>query len=404
MSIGGRPASLPHDLPDALPDGRNEEPAVLLLQRARRLLDLVAALTNERDLPSGGMTLDLRSADDSLRAAARLVVRRIARRECETDDAAGTKLAVVLLQLGDARAALKDAELARRSATVSAVQEGLQRLRSAGSVDQLAGLVPQVVHELGFHRVLLSRLHGSRWIARSAFAPDDAVLADAMVRVGAASPGRLDSGWPEGDVVRRRTPVLVPDAQGNPRVHPQLKTLTGSRDYISAPLIAGGEVVGLLHVDRSARARPLADHDRDLLGLFAEGLGFVFERTVCQEQLIGLKRRLEEQARSVSDLMDGYLDADLLGPPVGPPVGSTVGSTAGPRPAPPFPVSGPLATLTRRELEVLWHLADGESNHQIGARLFISPGTVKTHVKHLLNKLGAANRAEAVARYHQLTR
>ncbi|MDX6249758.1 MAG: hypothetical protein QOF10_3118, partial [Kribbellaceae bacterium] len=49
-------------------------------------------------------------------------------------------------------------------------------------------------------------------------------------------------------------------------------------------------------------------------------------------------------------------------------------------------------------------LADGESNHQIGARLFISAGTVKTHVKHLLNKLGAANRAEAVARYHQLTR
>jgi DNA-binding CsgD family transcriptional regulator len=257
-------------------------------------------------------------------------------------------------------------------------------------------MVPQVVHELGFHRVLLSRLHGSRWIARSAFAPDDAVLADAMVRVGAASPGRLDSGWPEGDVVRLRAPILVPDAQGNPRVHPELKTLTGSRDYISAPLVGGGDVIGLLHVDRSARARPLTDHDRDLLGLFAEGLGFVFERTVCQEQLIGLKRRLEEQARSVADLMDGYLDADLLHRPVG--------STTGPRPAPPYPVSGPLAELTRRELEVLWHLADGESNHQIGARLFISTGTVKTHVKHLLHKLDAANRAEAVARYHQLTR
>ena len=395
MGTGDRPA----DLPDVLPDGRAAESAQLLLQRARRLLDLVATMTNERDLPCGGMSLDLRSADDSLGAAARLVVRRIAGRECEADDAAGTELAIVLLQLGDARAALKDAELARRSATVSAVQEGLQRLRSAGSVDQLAGLVPQVVHQLGYHRVLLSRLHGSRWIARSAFAPDDAVLADAMVRVGAAAPGRLDSGWPEGDVVRRRTPVLVPDAQSNPRVHPELKMLTGSRDYISAPLVGGGDVIGLLHVDRSARARPLTDHDRDLLGLFAEGLGFVFERTVCQEQLIGLKHRLEEQARSVGDLIDGYLDADLLGPPMGPPAGST----AGPRPAPPFPVSGPLAALTRRELEVLWHLADGESNHQIGARLFISAGTVKTHVKHLLNKLGAANRAEAVARYHQLT-
>jgi DNA-binding CsgD family transcriptional regulator/GAF domain-containing protein len=390
MSTGDGPASLP----DELPDGRDAEPALLLLQRARRLLDLVATLTNERDLRSDGISLDLHSADETLRAATRLVVRRIAGRKCGADGAAGTELAIVLLQLGDARAALKDVELARRSVAVSAVQEGLQRLRSARSVDQLACLAPQVVHELGFHRVLLSRLHGSRWIARSAFAPDDAVLADAMVRVGAASPGRLDYGWPEGDVVRRRTPILVADAQSHPWVHPQLKTLTGSRDYISAPLVAGADVVGLLHVDRSARARPLADHDRDLLGLFAEGLGFVFERTVCREQLIGLQRRLEEQARSVGDLMDGYLDADLLGRPV----------DSTPRPAPPFPVSGPLAALTRRELEVLWHLADGESNHQIGTRLYISAGTVKTHVKHLLNKLGAANRAEAVARYHQLAR
>jgi DNA-binding NarL/FixJ family response regulator len=65
-------------------------------------------------------------------------------------------------------------------------------------------------------------------------------------------------------------------------------------------------------------------------------------------------------------------------------------------------LSGPLAELTRRELEVPSHLADGRSNVQIASMLFISAGTVKTHVKHLLHKLGAANRAEAVARYHQL--
>ena len=377
-----------------LPDGRDAEPALLLLQRARKLLGAVATITNERGLTSGVTALDLRSAEDSLRAAQRLVLRRITRRDPSSDDGAGTELAVILLQLGDARAGLKDAELARRAASVADVHAGLQRLRSVDSAAQLVDLVPLVVHGLGFNRVMLSRLRGPSWVARSAFAADDATLADAMVRVGQVTPGRVDRGWPESDVVRRRAAILVPDAQHNPRVHPELKTLTSTRDYVSAPLVAGGEVIGLLHADRGATAAPLTELDRDLLGLFAEGLGFVFERTVCREQLAALKRQLEEQARSVGELIDGFLDADVLSP---------VPSAIAARPARPFPLSGPLAELTRRELEVLSHLADGRSNVQIASMLFISAGTVKTHVKHLLRKLGAVNRAEAAARYHQLT-
>jgi DNA-binding NarL/FixJ family response regulator len=44
-------------------------------------------------------------------------------------------------------------------------------------------------------------------------------------------------------------------------------------------------------------------------------------------------------------------------------------------------------------------MATGETNAGIAARLIISEGTVKSHVKHILRKLGAANRAEAVCRY-----
>ncbi|MCB2176224.1 MAG: response regulator transcription factor [Actinomycetales bacterium] len=53
--------------------------------------------------------------------------------------------------------------------------------------------------------------------------------------------------------------------------------------------------------------------------------------------------------------------------------------------------------LTRRELEVLSGMSHGRSNAQIGADLFLSEDTVKTHARRLFRKLGAADRAQAVA-------
>lgn len=53
--------------------------------------------------------------------------------------------------------------------------------------------------------------------------------------------------------------------------------------------------------------------------------------------------------------------------------------------------------LTKRELEVLAGMSHGRSNAQIGADLYLSEDTVKTHARRLFRKLGAADRAQAVA-------
>lgn len=59
--------------------------------------------------------------------------------------------------------------------------------------------------------------------------------------------------------------------------------------------------------------------------------------------------------------------------------------------------SDTIPTLTQREREVLRLLADGHANEEIGKRLFISPETVRTHVRKAMAKLEADTRTQAVA-------
>ena len=66
-------------------------------------------------------------------------------------------------------------------------------------------------------------------------------------------------------------------------------------------------------------------------------------------------------------------------------------------------VPGLIEPLTGRELEVLRLLAAGRSNQRIAHDLVVALDTVKKHVTHLLGKLGAANRTEAVARARDLS-
>jgi len=58
--------------------------------------------------------------------------------------------------------------------------------------------------------------------------------------------------------------------------------------------------------------------------------------------------------------------------------------------------------LSSREMEVLSCLAQGKTTSQIAGELFISENTVKTHVRHILEKLQASNRAEAVSKATQM--
>lgn len=62
----------------------------------------------------------------------------------------------------------------------------------------------------------------------------------------------------------------------------------------------------------------------------------------------------------------------------------------------------PRITLTEREREVLMLVDEGSANKEIATRLFISESTVKTHIVHLLEKLGVASRAAAASEARRL--
>ncbi|PWR06486.1 helix-turn-helix transcriptional regulator [Micromonospora acroterricola] len=75
----------------------------------------------------------------------------------------------------------------------------------------------------------------------------------------------------------------------------------------------------------------------------------------------------------------------------------TTDQTESNRPAPNARPARAAIGLTERELQVLLGMAEGKSNAEIGRELFVSEDTVKTHARRLFRKLGARDRAHAVA-------
>jgi DNA-binding CsgD family transcriptional regulator len=179
-----------------------------------------------------------------------------------------------------------------------------------------------------------------------AAACDDDRPARAAERVRLAH-ARLADCPLEAAVAGRGEPLLVPD-HGAQR---PLVTLGGPSGLAIAPLVHPDRTIALLYGDR--RDGPALDElDRELLWTFATAAAPLLHLAT----LAAIARPGDQQ------------------PPAA-------------------------AALTRREVEVLRLMAEGAGNAAIARRLSVSETTVKTHVRQILRKLGAANRTEAVARY-----
>lgn len=311
------------------------------------------------------------------------------------DRVGARRLCEVILQLQRLAMDIYLYQTAMRSRRLADCAAGLSRLRGvASSMALMEGACEELVVRCGFHRAVISKVESRSW--------RPLILHD---RGGTAATGSWFNDWvnqrvplsataPEAEMVSRRRPSMVYDTDSAPVFRPLIVQAGKSRSYVLAPLVHGEDVIGFLHTDHHPLPRRVDEADRDVLWAFTDGFTHIYERAALLE-------RLRVQRDSVRDLFFGAVERidDLC----------DAGFEASRRAAHPdraLPGSGGVAgrpvargsvELTERETEVFELMVTGASNHEIADELVITEGTVKSHVKHILRKYGAVNRAQAIA-------
>lgn len=270
------------------------------------------------------------------------------------------------------------------------------RLASLGPPSGLrAHVVELAAQDLALDRVLLTSIAGGLLVAES------------LIVAGAdpppSPPSRavpLEYPLVELEVLRRRRAQPV-DCRGGAHDGRHAFALElGWERYVVAPIALDGRVVGFLHGDRASGRRPVDDADAAALAAFATCFALVYERAVLRQRLRAQRTALrqvaawaEERTAELGERSVTLRDGD------GADEGDGARTEAGVEP-------GQRAIrdlLTRREIDVLELMVRGETNSGIARALVVSEGTVKFHVKNILRKMHAANRAEATSRYLRLT-
>jgi LuxR family transcriptional regulator, regulator of acetate metabolism len=275
------------------------------------------------------------------------------------------------------------------AAMVLGVGHALRRLRSAVSLQALFSHATYGLCEsIGVERAVLFSLRSNALVAESMYTRGVPEEGEQSLKRLYPEPLALGPWLHESEALRRRRAVLVEDPAGDPRA---LVTLPDRPSYVTAPVICEERAVGLLHADRGLTGEDVTELDRATLWAFVEGLGHALERGVLSERLRTHSENVLALARSteasVTEL--GTPSSEL--PTASRRFARSAARTAAHREL--------LDMLTPREREVLAMLAEGETNASIARRLVVSEDTVKTHVKHILRKLGVRNRSQAVSCY-----
>ncbi|MGV1003745.1 MAG: LuxR C-terminal-related transcriptional regulator [Candidatus Nanopelagicales bacterium] len=279
------------------------------------------------------------------------------------------------------------------------VRNALSRLQGVKSIEQMLDQGPAALRRCGFDRVIISRIDESTWTVERVYIHGDPEWAHAIAQAGLDHPMHIDNMLVEGEMVRRRAPILVDDVQSNSRTNAAIRTASLSRSYVAAPIMAEGRVIGMLHADCYNSGRHVDADDLAVLAMFTEGFSYALGRAALIERLHLARNEIQRMARDVATAADSLCTAQIS---FRRPLSDSADQTAPPVAASLAANTRVEALLSRREMDVLSLMTQGKSNRDIATQLVIAEGTAKTHVKNVLRKLKASNRAEAVFRYMRM--
>lgn len=151
---------------------------------------------------------------------------------------------------------------------------------------------------------------------------------------------------------------------------------------VNMPIMSGVEAVEVLLPSEKCRIIMLtiSRQEEDLFGAINAGAdGYLLKNAEPED----LRRAILQVATGKS----------VLAPEVTQPIMRAIANAG-----PPAGDKG----ISKREIDVLDALSKGLTTAQIASLLFVSENTIKTHIRHILEKLDASNRAEAVSKANQL--
>ena len=248
--------------------------------------DKGAALADGRDFSS--IQAALKSVYDNL-------AEYIGGAEFTATAPAGSRLVALLSEVGHLQLEVARARASQQVDRYAAVRNALSRLHGVDSVEQMLERAPAELCRCGFDRVIVSRVEESMWMVENVHVKGDPEWAGEIARVGRAHPMPIDHTLIESEIMRRRAPVLVRDAQNDPHTNAAIGHASLSRSYVAAPIMPDGRIIGFVHADCYVSRRHVDEEDLAVLWMFAEGFGYAFQRTALSERLRSARNEIQRR-------------------------------------------------------------------------------------------------------------